>query len=190
MIRKLAAAQPIGRMGTPEEVAQLACFSRLMKLVLSPERIIIYFAAALFLTGLLTFPNHTRLTATLCICVEGAVGVVYSGSFFVRRGVRMKYYDLRDRFAYAAVPFAAYALLAGGGVLTLHVPQRGLTSVAAGMLFLLAVTIRNSWALAVGVVSAPPGLRDSKLPATRISKFRVAKQSIAAELVVREPSVQ
>ena len=123
---------------------------------------VIYFTSVLFLAALLTFPNHTHLTATLCVCGVGAVGVVYSGSFFARRGVRVSYYDLRDRIAYAAVPLAAYTLLAWGGVLTLSMPDRGLTLVAAGVLFLLAVAIRNSWALAVGVVSAPPGSRDSK----------------------------
>jgi hypothetical protein len=123
---------------------------------------VIYFASVLFLAALLTFPNHTNLTATLCIDVVGAIGVVYSGSFFVRRGVRKSYYDLHDRIAYAAVPLAAYALLVCGGVLILHAPKRGLTFVAAGMLFLLAVAIRNSWALAVDVVSAPPRPRDSK----------------------------
>jgi hypothetical protein len=123
---------------------------------------VIYFVSVLFLTALLTFPNHTQLTAALCICVVGAVGAVYSGSFFVRRGVRKSYYDQRDWIAYAAFPLAAYSLLAGGGVLALYVPQRGLTLVAAGMLSLLAIAIRNSWAIAVSVVSTPPGQRVSK----------------------------
>jgi hypothetical protein len=41
---------------------------------------VIYFASVLFLAALLTFPNHTQFTATLCICFVGVVGVVYSGS--------------------------------------------------------------------------------------------------------------
>ena len=123
---------------------------------------VIYFASVLFITALLTFPNHTQLTATLCICVVGATGVVYSGSFFVRRGIMKSYYDQHDWIAYAAFPLAAYTLLASGGVLVLYVPQRGLTLVAAGMLFLLAVAIRNSWSIAVSVVSTAPGQRVSK----------------------------
>src|ERR1700684_3239138 len=44
---------------------------------------VIYFASVLFLAALLTFPNHTRLTATLCICLEGVIGLVSSGASFL-----------------------------------------------------------------------------------------------------------
>src|SRR5271157_860688 len=40
---------------------------------------VMYFASVLNLAALLTFPNHTRLTATLCIWLVGVVGLVYSG---------------------------------------------------------------------------------------------------------------
>jgi hypothetical protein len=40
-------------------------------------------------------------------------------------------------------------------VLFFHAPQRGLTLVAAGMLSLLALAIRNSWAIVVDVVAHP-----------------------------------
>jgi lysylphosphatidylglycerol synthetase-like protein (DUF2156 family) len=118
---------------------------------------IVYYASVLGVAALLTFPNHTRLTATLCICLVGVVGLVYSGSFFIGRGVKKSYYERRDLIPYAVFPFAAYGLLVLGGVLLLHDPQRGLTLVAAGMLSLLAVAIRNSWAIAIGVVSTRPG---------------------------------
>jgi len=49
-----------------------------------------------------------------------------------------------------------------GGVLFLHAPQLGLTLVAAGMLLLLGVAIRNSWAIAIDVVSTPRGPENSK----------------------------
>ncbi len=122
---------------------------------------VIYFASVLFLAALLSFPNQTRLTATLCICLVGGVGLVYSGSFFVQRSVRKSYYDLHDPIAYAVFPFVAFAVVAWGGALVLFDYPRGLTLVAAGMLLLLAVAIRNSWAIAVGAVSTPPGRRDS-----------------------------
>ena len=117
---------------------------------------IVYYASVLGVAALLTFPNHTRLTATLCICLVGVVGLVYSGSFFIGRGVKKSYYERRDLILYAVFPFAAYGLFVLGGVLLLHHPQRGLTLVAVGMLSLLAVAIRNSWAIAVGVVSTRP----------------------------------
>ena len=116
---------------------------------------VIYFASVLYLSALLTFPNHTRLTATLCTCLVGVVGLLYSGAALIG-GAKKSFVELRDRIPYGVVPFSAYSLLLLGGVLLLHNPQRGLTLVAVGMLSLLAVAIRNSWAIAIEVVSTLP----------------------------------
>jgi len=122
---------------------------------------VIYFAHVLFLGALLTFPNHTRLTATLCICFVSVGGLVYSGSGLIGGG-KKRFIELRDRIPYAILPFAASGLTVSGGVLLLRAPQLGLTLVAAGMLLLLAVAIRNSWAIAIDVVSTHRGRQDSK----------------------------
>ena len=118
---------------------------------------VIYFFSVLCLAALLIFPNHTHLTATLCICIVGVVGIVYSGAFFIRQDVKKGYHEPHDLIPYAVFPFAAYGLLVLGGVLLLHDPDRGLTLVAAAMLSLLAVAIRNSWSIAIGVVSTLSG---------------------------------
>ncbi len=114
---------------------------------------VIYFATVILLPALLTFPTQSALTANFCICLMGVVGLVYSGALFIRRG---GYYDLQDRITYAALPFAAYGLVLSGGVLFLHDPQRGLTLVAVAMLLLLAVGIRNSWAICTDAASTHP----------------------------------
>jgi hypothetical protein len=116
---------------------------------------VVFFGSVLEVAALLTFPNHTRLTATLCICLAAVVGLVYSGSLLIG-GVKKSYYG-RDLMPYVVVPFAAYGLLVLGGVLLLHHPQRGLTFVAVGMLSLLTLGIRNSWAIAIAIVSMPSG---------------------------------
>jgi membrane protein CcdC involved in cytochrome C biogenesis len=122
---------------------------------------VIYFASVLFLAALLTIPNHTRLTATLCIGLVGVVGLVYSGTSLLG-GNKNSFNERHDRRAYAIFPSAAYGLLILGGVLSFCVPQCGLTLVAAGMLSLLAVAIRNSWSIAIDVVSTPPSRKSSK----------------------------
>jgi membrane protein CcdC involved in cytochrome C biogenesis len=122
---------------------------------------VIYFASVLFLAALLTIPNHTRLTATFCICLEGFIGLVYSGTSLLG-GDKKSFSKRSDRLAYAIFPSAAHGLLVLGGVLFLLAPQRGLTLVAAGMLLLLAVAIRNSWAIAIDVASISPGPESSK----------------------------
>ena len=37
---------------------------------------VIYFASVFCLAALLSFPNHTRLTASLCTCLGGFAGLV------------------------------------------------------------------------------------------------------------------
>jgi hypothetical protein len=123
---------------------------------------VVYFASVLFLAALLILPGHTRLTACFCTCLMGVAGLVYSGSLLIGRGGKKNYYELQDRIVYAVVPFAAYGLHVFGGILIFHAPQSGLTLVAAGMLSLLALAIRNSWATAIDVVSIRAGRETSK----------------------------
>jgi hypothetical protein len=92
------------------------------------------------------------LTAVLCICIAGVAGLLYSGWFFVG-GDKRSYYKRFDRITYAVLPFSAYGLLVLGGALLLHDTQRGLTFAAIGMLLLLAIGIRNSWAIAIAIVA-------------------------------------
>jgi len=157
LITSAAAATLIGLLFVVITLAAERRVADVAKIPIYLTPTIVYYASVLGVAVLLTFPNHTRLTATLCICLMGVVGSVYSGSFFIGRGVKKSHYERRDLIPYAVFPFAAYGLVVLGGVLLLHDPQRGLTLVAAGMLSLLAVAIRNSWAIAVEVVSTRPG---------------------------------
>ena len=127
----------------PEDTAKI-------RLYLTPT--VVYFASVLFAAALLTFPGHTWLTAALCICLVGAVGLVYSGSGFFGHD-KKSYVEGGDLIPYAVFPFAAYGLLVSGGLLILHDSPRGLTIVGVGMLALLALGVRNSWFVATEVVS-------------------------------------
>jgi hypothetical protein len=49
----------------------------------------------------------------------------------------------------------AYGLIVWGGLLLGHSAERGLTLVAVGMLSLVTLAVRNSWSIAVDVVSSP-----------------------------------
>jgi hypothetical protein len=133
-----------------------------IRIYLTPT--VIYFVSVLYLAALLTFPNHTGLTAFLCTYLGSVAGFVYAASFLIGRGGKKNYYTLQDRIFYALVSFAAYGVHVFGGVLFFHAPQRGLALVAVGMLSLLALAIRNSWAIVVDVVSTPCGQQN--LPAS------------------------
>jgi hypothetical protein len=113
---------------------------------------VIYFSSVLLLSALLSVPNQTRLTVVICICLEGITGLGYSGSLAIRRGA--SYESRSDLFPYAIFLLAAYALMVAGGLLLLSRPQRGLDLVAAGILVLLGIAIRNSWSIATTIVSS------------------------------------
>ncbi len=127
-----------------------------IQLYLTPT--VVFFASTLCVAALLTFPNHTPLTAALCCGLVGVVGLLYSASMVVGQGGRKARYEQpSDMIQYAGIPFAAYGLLVLGGVLLCREAQRGLTLVAVGMLVLIALALRNSWAIAVDVVSSRAG---------------------------------
>jgi len=112
---------------------------------------VIYFSSVLLMSALLAIPNQTRLTAVICVCLEGVAGLGYCGSLAIRRGA---YEERADLFPYVLLPSAAYTLMVAGGLLLLRTPPIGLDLVAAGMLVLLGIAIRNSWAIAITVVAA------------------------------------
>jgi hypothetical protein len=124
-----------------------------VRIYLTPA--VIYFSSVLLMSALLTVPNQTRLTAAICICLEGIAGLGYCGSLVMGRGAdRPRYEQRSDVLPYVVLPFAAYALMIAGGLLLLPRAQLGLDLVAAGMLMLLGIAIRNSWAIAVTIVSS------------------------------------
>lgn len=111
---------------------------------------VIWFSSVLPMSALLTVPNQTRLTAAICICLEGATGVGYSAFLAIRQGAF--YHSRSDLFPHAVLPLAAYALMVAGGLLP-SIPQMGSNLAANGMLALLAIGIRNSWSIAIRIVS-------------------------------------
>jgi membrane protein CcdC involved in cytochrome C biogenesis len=123
---------------------------RKVGLYLTPT--VIYFGSVLLIAALMTFPNQSRFTATLCNCGAGALGLLYSASMVVRKE---KFLNRWDGFTYVACPLAAYGLIVWGGLILDHTAQRGLTLVAVGMLSLVTLGVRNSWSIAVDVVSTP-----------------------------------
>lgn len=116
--------------------------------------VVIYFSSIVFIGLLLTMPAHTPATAGICVCLGGVAGLGYSGSLAIRRGRGRGFYEHpSDLLPYVVLPFVAYLLTVSGGLLLFRAPQIGVDLVAAGMLALLAVAIRNSWAIAVTILS-------------------------------------
>ena len=104
------------------------------------------------MSALLTIPNQTVLSAAISICVMGVFGLFYIGSLTVLRGE--SYAKRFDRYRYAVVPLLAYIVLFSGGLLLHRSAQVGLDVVAAGMVMLLNAAIRNSWSIAIAILSS------------------------------------
>jgi hypothetical protein len=82
----------------------------------------------------------------------GFFGLVYIGSLTI---LRSEFYEKRsDRYRYAVVPFLAYLVLFTGGLLLHRGGQVGLDVVAVGMVMLLNAAIRNSWSIAISILSS------------------------------------
>ena len=68
-----------------------------------------------------------------------------------------------DAWQYSLLPAASFGLLVVGGATTYASdPDTGLTMAAVAMLALLALALRNSWAIAVTVISPPSRDGDDK----------------------------
>jgi hypothetical protein len=57
-----------------------------IRMYLTPT--VLDFASVLLLAALLTFPNHTRFTVSLCICLVGVAGLIYSGLFLLGGAIK------------------------------------------------------------------------------------------------------
>jgi hypothetical protein len=113
---------------------------------------VIYLTSVLIMSAVLASPTQTRRSAVICIFVMASGGLFYSGSLVMLRGE--SYEKFSHRFRYAVVPFLGYVVLFGGGVLLRRYGAVGLDVIAAGMLTLINLAIRNTWAIAVAIVGS------------------------------------
>jgi len=113
---------------------------------------VIYLTSVLIMSAVLTIPNHTPLSAFICISIMCVFGLLYIGSLAVLRS--QLYQGGFERYRYAGVPLLAYAVLLSGGVALRRGGQVGLDLVAAGMVILLNAAIQNSWSIAISILSS------------------------------------
>jgi hypothetical protein len=126
--------------------------SNQIRLYLTPS--VTQFAFVLVLAAVLMFPTQTRLSAAISCGSVGALGIIYAASVMLdgRRGTALR--ERIDILQYAVLPALGYAALVIGGVAIDKLGDtHGPTIVAAGVLALVALAIRNSWSSAVTVVS-------------------------------------
>ena len=116
------------------------------RLYVSP--IILHYASVLFVSLIILIPGlgDRMLGATIGLC--GVVGLVGSVMITVRL-FRDSKSEFVDRFAYGAWPFVAYAGVTAAAVLITMSSQHAPIILAASLLLLLLVNIRNAWDLTI-----------------------------------------
>ena len=89
-------------------------------------------------------PSHTALSLAIGITLVAVAGLAYTTVVLVGLA-RASVSDIADRFGYGFCPLAAYlAMLAAAGSVMAR-PALAANILAAALLLLIAVNIRNAW---------------------------------------------
>jgi hypothetical protein len=110
--------------------------------------IILHYANVLFVSLVALVPTLGDGALAAVVALAGGVGIAYSAAVCIRL-FRDRNAEVVDRFAYGAWPFAGYLGALGAAWLIFVHAQAGPDLLAAAMLLLLLVNIRNAWDLAV-----------------------------------------
>lgn len=107
---------------------------------------VVYFSVTLLLSAVLRVPWPGIAAVAVALFVIGLCGVGYS-AVVLRRMRRQTAYrpDAEDWFYFAALPFAAYLLLAVSAAGMLYRNDLALFGIGAAALILLFTGIRNAW---------------------------------------------
>ena len=116
------------------------------RIYMSP--VIMHYAYVLFVSLIVLVPALGDTAHGLVIVASGLVGVGYSAYISIRL-FRDNKSEFVDRFAYGAWPCVAYAGTVLGGALIAGHKRWGADVLAAAMLLLLLVNVRNAWDLSV-----------------------------------------
>jgi hypothetical protein len=123
---------------------------------LSPERstatrtfmspVVFHFSTLLIISLIAMVPSHTALSLVIGIAAVAIAGLGYTTVVLVGLA-RASISDVADRFGYGTLPLVSYvAMLAAAGLVISRAPLAA-DILAAALLLLLAVNIRNAWDL-------------------------------------------
>jgi len=105
-----------------------------------------HFTSALFVSAVALVPSHTVLTLGALVGLNGAAGTIYS-AFVLRRLFTDNIADTADRFCYGILPLVAYVAGLWAACLIFYRSVHAPEFLAATVVVLLIVNIRNAWDL-------------------------------------------
>ncbi len=105
---------------------------------------VIHMATVMFGCALAVVPSLERISFGVMFGLGGLIGLIYSCAIGLNVK-RRRAIDAEDRIWYAALPILGYAAVAAAALLVLWRKPAGLEILAAALVLLLAVGIRNAW---------------------------------------------
>jgi hypothetical protein len=107
---------------------------------------VMHFCAALLVSAILCAPWPSLVCVSAIVGLTGCYGVVYILRVALRtKGLTQYTADIEDWMWYTVLPFIAYGILTAGAIALHLAPQGALFAIAAGVLLLIFIGIRNSW---------------------------------------------
>jgi hypothetical protein len=114
----------------------------------------VFFGDVLLLSTLLTFPNHTPLSAAVCLGGIGLGCSFYAVTLLVRFG---RTYQRSELAFYVFLPILALGILVVSGGLVFVGNEHALTLAGIGIVALLILAVRNSWAVVIDAATNRSG---------------------------------
>jgi hypothetical protein len=119
---------------------------------------VLHFGAALLVSAVLVAPWHSLVLAGVVVAVVGCYGVAYIVRVMVRTRRLTNYIaDAEDWTYYTILPFVAYGVIFAGAIALMAVPAKALFAIAAGVVLLLFIGIRNAWDVVTFLAAGGPG---------------------------------
>lgn len=111
----------------------------------------VHFAAALWLSALMSIPGQTTFALEALLAATGAAGLIYCATVIRPMLTRSFGYEpfLSDWIWNAALPVLGYLALAATGLALPRQPAASLYAVSGAVLLLLFIGIHNAWDVVV-----------------------------------------
>ncbi len=119
---------------------------------------VMHFCAALYVSAIFVAPWQTLIRPAVLLGLAGLYGVVYVARVTFR-AKRLTGYtpDIEDWAWYNVVPFLAYGAILAGSIALVVVPDKAEIAIAAGVLLLIFIGIRNAWDVVTFLAIRGPG---------------------------------
>jgi hypothetical protein len=115
---------------------------------------VVHFCAALLVSAILSAPWHLLVQPAVLLGLAGLFGVVYVLRVMHRTRQMTSYVaDLEDWAWYTIVPLLAYGAILAGAIMLAASPVNALFALAAGVILLIFLGIRNAWDIVTYIVT-------------------------------------